>query len=230
MTLDLEDRLIVCGQGARRVTRTEGDGSITVLADRYEGKRFNGPNDVVVHSSGAIYFTDPPWGLRDESERELPFHGVYRIDANGGVRLVVDNMVNPNGLAFSLDERLLYVGDDATGDIQVFDVSADGGLSNKRLFAHTPLPSPLAADESPPDGMKIDSEGNLYATSIGGVWIFDPAGKALGRINMPEVAANLGWGGEEWHTLFITATTSLYRLRLNVPGCPVGSARRTRST
>jgi gluconolactonase len=225
MTLDRESRLIVCGQAARRVTRIEHDSSATVLAERYEGKRLNSPNDVVVHSCGAIYFTDPPHGLRSLKEgKELPFQGVYRCSQPNELRLLSDDLLHPNGLAFSPDESLLYVGDDATGLIHAFDVTSDGALVNRRTFAQTPLPTPLGPDDGPPDGLKVDSEGNLYVASIGGVWIFSPEGKPLGIITLPEVAANLAWGGRDWRTLFVTATTSLYRIGLSVPGIPVGGA------
>jgi sugar lactone lactonase YvrE len=227
LTLDAQDRLIVCGQAARRVTRTEPDGSITVLADRYDGKRLNSPNDVVVHDSGAIYFTDPPWGLRDLTEgKELPFQGVYRLDRDGRLHLEVDDFEHPNGLAFSPDQRVLYIGDDARGHVRAFDVQPDGSLAHGRLFAETPLPETLDPEDGPPDGMKVDSAGHLYVTSIGGIWVFDATGKALGVIAVPEQPANLAWGDGDWRTLYITARTSLYRLRLNVPGIPVGSARR----
>lgn len=226
LTLDAQDRLIVCGQAARRVTRTEPDGSITVLADRYEGKRLNSPNDVVVHDSGAIYFTDPPWGLRDLTEgKELPFQGIYRLDPDGRLHLEVDDFEHPNGLAFSPDQRILYIGDDARGHVRAFDVQPDGSLAHGRLFAETPLPETLDPEDGPPDGMKVDSAGHLYVTSIGGIWVFDATGKALGVIAVPEQPANLAWGDGDWRTLYITARTSLYRLRLNVPGIPVGSAR-----
>ena len=227
LTLDAQDRLIVCGQAARRVTRTEPDGSITVLADRYDGKRLNSPNDVVVHDSGAIYFTDPPHGLRDLTEgKELPFQGVYRLDRDGRLHLEVDDFEHPNGLAFSPDQRVLYIGDDARRHVRAFDVQPDGSLIHGRLFAETPLPETLDPEDGPPDGMKVDSAGHLYVTSIGGIWVFDATGKALGVIAVPEQPANLAWGDGDWRTLYITARTSLYRLRLNVPGIPVGSARR----
>jgi sugar lactone lactonase YvrE len=223
LTLDAQDRLIVCGQAARRVTRTEPDGSITVLADRYDGKRLNSPNDVVVHDSGAIYFTDPPWGLRDLTEgKELPFQGVYRLDRDGQLHLEVDDFEHPNGLAFSPDQRMLYIGDDARGHVRAFDVQPDGSLAHGRLFAETPLPETLDPEDGPPDGMKVDSAGHLYVTSIGGIWVFDATGKALGVIAVPEQPANLAWGDGDWRALYITARTSLYRLRLNVPGIPVG--------
>lgn len=225
-TLDLEDRLIVCGQGARHITRTEHDGAITVLASQYEGKRLNSPNDVVVHSSGAIYFTDPPHGLRNLTEgKELPFQGVFRLAPDGSLSLVTDLLRHPNGLAFSPDEQVLYVGDDLTGNIYIFDVRKDGSLVNGHVFVQAPVPSPIGPNDGPPDGMKVDSEGNLYITANGGLWIFGEEGKPLGIIVMPEVVANCAWGESDWQTLFLTASTSLYRIRLNVPGIPVGSAR-----
>ena len=226
MTLDAQDRLIVCGQGARRITRTEPDGTITVLADRFEGQRLNSPNDVVVHHSGAIYFTDPPHGLRELTEgKELPFQGVYRIDSDGSLHLLVDDFKHPNGLAFSPDQRVLYVGDDARGHVRAFDVRQDGSIANGRIFAETPLPETLDPADGPPDGMKVDSAGHLYVTSIGGIWVFAPDGKPLGVIAVPEQPANLAWGDADWRTLFITARTSVYRIRLGVAGIPVGSAR-----
>ncbi|HWE63743.1 MAG TPA: SMP-30/gluconolactonase/LRE family protein [Chloroflexota bacterium] len=225
MTLDTQDRLIVCGQGARRVTRTEPDGTIVVIADRFEGRRLNSPNDVVVHPSGAIYFTDPPHGLRSLSEgKELPFQGVYRIGVNGALSLLVDDFQHPNGLAFSPDYSVLYIGDDARGHVRAFDVTEDGTLTAGRIFAAMPLPATLSPDENPPDGMKVDSMGNLYVTVMGGVWIFDESSRLLGMINLPEATANLAWGGSDWRTLFITASTSLYRIRLSVAGVPVGRA------
>jgi sugar lactone lactonase YvrE len=227
MTLDAQDRLILCGQGARNVTRTEANGSITVLASHYEGKRLNSPNDVVVRENGDIYFTDPPHGLRQRAEgKELPVHGVFRLAADGSLQLVRDDFQHPNGLAFSPDQRVLYVGDDARGHIRAFDVQPDGSLVNGRLFAETPLPETLDPEDGPPDGMKVDGEGHLYVTSIGGIWIFDARGKPLGVIGVPESPANLAWGDGDWRTLYITARTSLYRIRLAVPGVPTGSARR----
>jgi gluconolactonase len=227
MTLDLEDRLIVCGQGARHMTRTEHDGTITVLAEGYQGKRFNGPNDVVVHDSGQIYFTDPPWGLPPgRIGKELPVQGVYRIDTGGTLYLEVDDFEHPNGLAFSPDQRTLYIGDDARGHVRAFDVRPDGSLANGRHFADTPLAEGHRPGEGVPDGMKVDSEGHLYLGSVGGVWIFGTDGGPIGIISIPETAANLAWGDADWRTLYITATTSLYRIRLNVPGIPLGKARR----
>ena len=231
MTLDFEDRLIVCGQGARRVTRTEIDGAITVLAERFEGKRLNSPNDVVVHDNGDIYFTDPPWGLRHETEdKELPFQGVYRISAaDGSLHLEVDDFEHPNGLAFSPDGRVLYVVDDARGHLRAFDVRSDGSLGNARIFAEAPSSKALELDPDSgvPDGMKVDREGHVYVASAGGIWVFSSNAKPLGIVAVPEEPANLAWGGEDWRTLFITARTSVYRIRLEVPGMAVGSARRT---
>jgi gluconolactonase len=224
MTLDRENRLIVCGHGARRLTRTEHDGTITVLADRFESKRLNSPNDVVLHRSGALYFTDPPWGLEQQRVgKELPYQGVFRLAIDGNLSLLSDEMQHPNGLAFSPDQSLLYVGDDATGVIHVFDVLASGALANRRRFAEIPLPSPLGPDDGSPDGVKTDSEGNVYVATIGGVWIFRPDGLLLGILSTPEVPGNLAWGGQDWRTLFITATTSVYRISMSVAGIPVGS-------
>ncbi len=226
MTLDAQDRLIVCGQGARHLTRTEADGTITVLADRFDGKRLNSPNDVVVHANGDIYFTDPPWGLRGCTEgKELPFQGAYRLAPDGRLDLVVEDFAHPNGLALSPDQRILYIGDDMRGHVRAFDVQPDGSLANGRIFAETPLPESIDPDIGPPDGMKVDCEGHLYLTSLGGIWVFDLGGKLLGIIAVPEQPANLAWGDVDWRTLFITARTSLYRIRLGVPGLPVGSAR-----
>ena len=223
MTLDAQGRLIVCGQGSRRLTRTEPDGTITVLAERFEGRRLNSPNDVVAHPDGSLYFTDPPHGLPSGTEgKELPFQGVYRLTAAGELTLLADDFAHPNGLAFSPDRSLLYVGDDARGQIRAFEVRADGSLANGRLFATIPLPATLGPGENPPDGMKVDMEGNLYVTAMGGVWLYSADARLLGIIHLPEATANLGWGGPDWRTLFITASTSLYRVRLSVPGVPVG--------
>ena len=198
---------------------------MTVLADTFEGKRLNSPNDVAVHASGDIYFTDPPHGLVAQREgQELPFQGVYRIShTDGRLQLLVDDFKYPNGLAFSPDQRTLYIGDDNRGYVRAFDVLDDGSLGRGRLFAETPLPEIMDPEDGGPDGMKVDSEGHLYLTSIGGVWVFDASGKPLGIIGVPEQPANVAWGGPDWRTLFITARTSVYRLQVNVPGIKVGS-------
>ena len=219
LTLDRSGRLIACEHANRRVSRTEEDGTVVTLASHYEGRRLNSPNDVVVKSDGSVYFSDPPYGLNPIfgtlEEPELPFYGVYRLSPNGdNLSLLIDDSV-PNGLAFSPDESLLYIADTERNHIRVFDVNAQGGAENGRIFAEIPG-EPLA-----PDGIKVDSEGNIYSTGNGGVWVFNPEGRRLGIITVPELPANLSWGDGDWKTLYITARSSLYRVRLNIAGVPV---------
>jgi gluconolactonase len=211
LTLDKQGRLIACEHGARRVTRTEADGTLTVLAERHENKRLNSPNDVVVRSDGAIYFTDPPYGVKPE-ERELDFQGVYRISPDGkSLTLLARDFIKPNGIAFAPDEKILYVNDTEGGHIRAFDVAADGTLSNSRVFAKTPGP----------DGMKVDFEGNVYCTSAKGVMVFDSKGQHLGTFVAPEQPANCAFGDADWKALYMTCRTGLYRVRLAVPGSKV---------
>lgn len=219
LTRDALGRLIACEHGNRRVTRTEADGSLRVLADSYEGKRLNSPNDVVVALDGAVYFTDPPYGIRPE-QRELALQGVYRIDPrDGAIRLVADDFESPNGLAFSPDGERLYVDDSsARRHIRVFDVNADGSLSNGRLFHDMRV-----AQRGAPDGMKVDSQGHVYCTGAGGVWVFDPDGRHLGTIRMPEKPSNCAWGDPDRKGLYITAPTSVYRIRVAIPGSGVAA-------
>lgn len=220
LTLDREGRLIRCEHSGRRVTRIEPDGTQTTLADRYQGKRLNSPNDVVVHSSGRIYFSDPPYGLPNMTEgKELPFHGLFRRDLDGTVVLLADDFDRPNGLVFSPDETVLYVDDTSREEIRAFGVGSDGSLTNGRRFADMRSP-----DLGRPDGMKVDRQGNLYCTGGGGVRILTPDAKLLGRILVPEVARNIGFGDADWQTLYITAGTGLYRIRLTAVGMPVGTA------
>ena len=218
-TLDQEGRLISCEHGNRRLARTEKDGSITVLADRYEGRRLNSPNDVVVKSNGDIYFTDPPYGLlgHDASpQKELSFNGVFRLDPAGRLDLLVSNLRRPNGLAFSPDERRFYVANSehARRIWMVYDVRPDGTAADGRVF--------FDANTHPargvPDGMKLDVLGNLYCTGPGGILVLSPAGRHLGTIVTPELPANCHWGDEEGRMLYITARTGLYRIQLRVPG------------
>lgn len=218
LTLDTTRRLVACEHGTRRVTRTETDGTISVLADSYQGHRLNSPNDVVVRSDGSTYFTDPPYGLKAHTIwKELSFNGVYRITYDRKVALLVDDFERPNGLVFSPDEKTLYIDDTMRKHIRAFDVSPDGGLSNGRIFAELKAEEPGA-----PDGMKVDCNGNVYCTGPGGIWILDPAKNCLGRILMPEIPANLAWGDSDWKTLYITARPSIYKIRLNIPGIAVG--------
>jgi gluconolactonase len=225
LTVDRERRLLACEGSARRLTRTAADGRIAVLADRFEGKRLNSPNDVVVSTRGEIYFSDPFWGNGFNNpfganvyprEQELAFSGVFRVAPDGAVSAVADDFERPNGLAFSPDERVLYVDDTRRFHIRAFDVREDGSLANGRVFAD------LRSDEpGVPDGMKVDRLGNIYCTGPGGLWVIAPSGEILGRILPPEVPANVAWGGADWTTLYLTARTSVYRIRANVPGISV---------
>lgn len=225
LTVDREGRLIACEGAARRLTRTERDGTITVLADRYQGKRLNSPNDVIVSADGTIYFSDPFWAngfpnphgprVREE-DQELSFAGVFCVTPDGMLTAVADDFERPNGLALSPDGRTLYVDDTRRFHIRAFDVRPDGTLANDRVFADLRAPEPGV-----PDGMKVDVEGNLYCTGPGGVWVISPAGQILGRLVPPEVPANVAWGDADWQTLYITARTSVYRIRLQIPGIPV---------
>ncbi len=221
LTFDKQNRLVTCEHANRRVSRTEADGTVVTIASHYEGKKLNSPNDVVVKSDGSIYFSDPPYGLTAEfgelGEQELDFCGVYRLSPDGEtLTLLVDDFSRPNGLTFSPDESILYINDTERMHIRVFDVKEDGAIANGRLFAEE-----SGEEEGAPDGMKVDSEGNVYVTGPGGIWVFNPAGAHLGTIATPERAANLAWGDSDWKTLYITATSSLYRIRLNIPGIPV---------
>jgi gluconolactonase len=215
LTLDREGRLIACEHGNRRVSRTESDGTVAPIAERYEGRLLNSPNDVVVKRDGTVYFTDPPYGIQPE-EREQPLNGVYRILPGGALELVADDFDRPNGLAFSPDEQTLYIGDSPRRHVRAFDVLPDGRLANGRVICDMDHPQPGS-----PDGMKVDVEGHLYVTGATGVWVFEPDGIHLGVITLPERPANCAWGDKDHQTLYITARTSLYRIRTKVPGVPV---------
>ncbi|MBC8236471.1 SMP-30/gluconolactonase/LRE family protein [bacterium] len=215
LTFDANGLFIACEHGNRRVSHTEKDGTVKTLADRYSGKRLNSPNDVVVKSDGSIYFTDPPYGVQEE-QRELDFQGVYRLASDGILTLLVDDFDRPNGLAFSPDEKILYIADTNQKHVRAFDVQPDGTLKNGRVFAE------LKSDKGGgPDGMKVDTKGNLYVTGPGGTWIFDATGKHLGTIVTPEGPANCAFGGKDNKTLFITARTSVYRVKVKVAGVKV---------
>ena len=214
LALDTSGRLITCEHSTRRVTRTEVDGSVSVLVERYEGRRLNSPNDVVVRSDGSIYFTDPPYGLKDFNVwKELSFNGVYRLAPDGKLVLLADDFDRPNGLAFSPDESVLYINDTARVHIRAFDVSPDGNLGNGRVFIDM-----QSSETGAPDGMKVDIKGNIYCTGPGGLWMIDSNGQCLGRIMLPEIPSNLAWGDADRRTLYITARSSIYRLRLAIPG------------
>ena len=219
LTRDPKGRLLLCEGGANRVTRVEPDGEIIVVANNYQGKRLNRPNDVVVKSDGSIYFTDP--GSPDP-ELPLDFSGVYRVSPDlGSITLLVRNIVFPNGLAFSPDESVLYIDDYRVGHIRAFDVQPNGmlNLASDRVFCKLREPRPFGPDG--PDGMKVDVEGNVYCTGPGGVWVIDRSGQHLGTILTGAQTTNVGWGGEDWKTLFITTFDALYRIQLNIAGIPV---------
>jgi gluconolactonase len=218
LTLDRHDRLIICEHGNRRLTRLENDGRRTVLADSYEGKRLNSPNDVVCMSDGSLYFTDPPYGLLKQDtdpEKELPFNGVYRL-SDGPLQLLYDRLSRPNGLAFSPDEKHLFVANShPSRKIWMrFEVATDGTLEKGEIFYDATQVSAAGL----PDGLKVDRLGNLYCTGPGGIWVFSPNGELLGTIELPEVPANCNWGDTDGKTLYVTARTSLYRIRLNIEG------------
>jgi gluconolactonase len=221
LALDPQGRLIAAEHGNHRISRTEKDGTITTLADRYEGKRLNSPNDVVVKKSGDIYFTDPVGLLRtypENSEKpvmEMGFNGLFRITTTGKVELLAKDIQYPNGLAFSPDEKKLYVASSRPDKYwMVYDVNKDGSIANgRKFFDGTKEPG-----DDVPDGMKVDSKGNIYATGLTGVVIFSPQGKRLGVIEGPEIIANLNWGNADGKTLYMTARTGLYRMRMSVGG------------
>jgi gluconolactonase len=222
LTFDRQGRLVACEHGNRRVSRTEKDGTVTTVADRYDGKRFNSPNDLVVKRNGDIYFTDPnsvarnnPPDPHGDFKPEIGFNGVYRVTAAGKLELMTRDVPYPNGLAFSPDEKKLYVANSRPDKFwMVYDVQADGKPANgKKLLDLTTDPG-----EGVPDGMKVDRLGNLYATGPGGVLVISPEGKHLGIIQLPEVPANCAWGDKDAKTLYIAARTGLYRIKLAAGG------------
>ncbi len=215
LTLDAQARLIACEHGNRRVSRTELDGTVVTLADSYQDKRLNSPNDVVVARDGTLYFTDPPYGI-DPDPGEQGCNGVFGIRPDGRVERIFADFDRPNGLAFSPDGSIFYVDDSRHRHVRAFDAGADGSFADSRVVCDMDHPQPGS-----PDGLKVDVEGHLYVAGATGVWVFEPDGQALGVIVTPERPANLAWGDADRRTMYITARTSLYRVRVTTPGCPL---------
>jgi gluconolactonase len=213
-TYDRQLRLLDCASVLRAIIRISPDGKYTVLADHFEGNKFNSPNDVVIGPDGAIYFTDPTLDLPKGEKQEISFQGVYRLDEKGEVRLLTKELTQPNGLAFSPDGKRFYVDDTKQRNIRVYDFQADGTLANGTIFGE----EPGSKGEGVPDGMKVDRNGNLYVTGPKGIWVWDKQGRHIGTMVIPEQPANLTWGDKDYRTLYITATTSVYKLRMKVRG------------
>jgi gluconolactonase len=216
ITIDRQGRIVYCAHGDRQVVRLEKNGKRTVLATRYEGKRLNSPNDLVFKSDGSLYFTDPPAGLRQQDKdpkKELPFNGVYRL-AKGKLTLLAKDFTRPNGIAFSPDEKYLYVNDTTRKIIMRYEMQPDGGVKNGQIITD------MNSDPAPgaPDGMKVDQKGNIYCTGPQGFWIMSPEGKHLATVKTKQLPANLNWGDADAKTLYLTARTGLYRIHLNIPG------------
>jgi gluconolactonase len=214
LALDVDGCIIACESKSRRISRTKKNGEIVSAATKYEGKKINSPNDVVVKSDNAIYFTDP-YSMMIKNERELYINGVYRIDPiTNEVSLIADDFQHPNGLAFSPDEKLLYIDDTSRQHIRVFNVNSDGMVSNGCIFAELDT----NYGKGFPDGIKVDTKGNVYVTGSGGIWIFSEEGERLGIIKVPEMTLNMAWGGDGKKDLYITALTTVYKATLNIKG------------
>jgi gluconolactonase len=227
LTLDRQGSVVAAEHDGRRVSRVAANGTRTMLAEQFQGKRLNSPNDIVVKSDGSIYFTDPPyavqpsrpgmprpegWWTQPIPGKEQPCNGVYRLTPDGALTLLADDFALPNGLAFSPDESVLYIDDSARKHIRAFEVQADGSLRNNRILLD------MASDETGvPDGLKVDLQGNVFCTGPGGTWVCRANGELLGRILLPELPANLAWG-EDGSVLFFTARTSVYRLQTKTRG------------
>jgi gluconolactonase len=213
-TFDRQLRLLDCASVLRAIIRISPDGNYTVLADHFDGNKFNSPNDVVIGPDDAIYFTDPTLDLPQGEKQEIAFQGVYRLDEKGEVRLLTKELTQPNGLAFSPDGKRFYVDDSKERNIRVYDFAIDGTLKNGRIFGE----EPGHKGDGVPDGMKVDQNGNLFVTGPGGVWVWDKEGQHIGTIVVPTQPANLAWGDKDYRTLYMTATNSVYKLRMKVRG------------
>jgi gluconolactonase len=216
MIADRDGAVLLCQHTNRRIIRISKDRQISTVVDRYEGKRLNSPNDLVYKPDGALYFTDPPYGLPGQDNdpaKELPFNGVYRL-SDGKLQLIIDDLTRPNGLAFSPDQKYLYVANSEPKKLWMrYEVQSDGTVRNGHVFFDVTD----STENGLPDGMKLDAQGNLYCAGPGGVWVFSPEGDHLGTIVTPETPANCNWG-DDGKTLYITAETSLYRIKLAIEG------------
>lgn len=217
MIADKDGAVLLCQHGNRRIVRITPDKKVSTVIDRFQGKRLNSPNDLVYRSDGSLYFTDPPYGLTggdQDKAKQLAFNGVYRLN-NGKLQVLVKDMTRPNGIAFSPDEKVLYVSnsDEKRKIWMRYDVKPDGSLANGKVFADVTQQT----EEGLPDGMKVDAHGNVYASGPGGIWIFTPEGKHLGTIKPTETPANCNWG-DDGRSLYMTARTGLYRIKLSVEG------------
>jgi gluconolactonase len=214
-TYDKQNRLLDCASVLRSIIRLNPDGKgYETIASTFEGKKFNSPNDVVLGPDGAIYFTDPTLDLPQGQKQEIPFQGVYRIGSDGKVQLLTKDLAQPNGLTFSPDGKHFYVDDSERRNIRVYDFQQNGSIVDGRVFGE----EPGGKDDGVPDGMKVDQAGNIFVTGPGGIWVWDANGHHLGTIVLPEQPANLAWGGRDYSTLYITATTSLYKLNTKTRG------------
>jgi gluconolactonase len=217
-TLDAHGNFVTTASVLRAIIQVEPGGQYKVLADKYDGKRFNSPNDIVVGPDGALYFTDPTLDLVKGEKQELPFQGVYRLGSDGSVRLLTMDMEQPNGLAFSPDGKRLYIDDTARHEIRVYDVGGNMELRNGRLFGKE------EGRGGVPDGMRVDTKGNVYCTGPGGVWVWDADGNHIGTVLLPESTANFNWGDAGFRTIYFSSRTSIYRLKVKAQGF-VGGAK-----
>jgi len=217
-TLDANGNFVTTASVLRAIIQVDPNGQYKVLADKWDGKRFNSPNDIVVGPDGALYFTDPTLDLVKGEKQEIPFQGIYRLGSDGSVRLLTMDMQQPNGLAFSPDGKRLYIDDSARHEIRVYDVGPDMELRNGRPFGKE------EGRGGVPDGMRVDTKGNVYCTGPGGVWVWDADGNHIGTVMLPESTANFNWGDPDLHTIYFSSRTSIYRLKVKAQGF-VGGAK-----